>query len=61
MSNFDKLPKLIYKKNYEKFSKRDKDDELTKEDLDDWFEVFKWIIETMTSKEFKEYKSKKSH
>jgi len=58
MSNFDKLPKLIYKKNYEEFSKRDKEDQLTKEDIDDWFEAFTWIVETMTSKEFQEFKVK---
>lgn len=60
MGNFDKLPKLIYKKNYEEFLKRDKENKLTKEDLDDRLESFEWIIKTMTSKEFQEYKEKKS-
>lgn len=49
----------MYKKNFEEHSKREKENKLTKEDIDDWFEAFTWIIETMTSKEFKEYKDKK--
>jgi hypothetical protein len=61
MDSFDRIPKLMYKKNFEEHSQRDKENKLTKEDIDDWFEAFEWIIKTMTSKEFKEYKSKTSH
>ena len=58
MDSFDRIPKLMYKKNFEEHSKRDKENKLTKEDIDDWFEAFTWIIETMSSKEFQEFKVK---
>lgn len=48
----------MYKRNFEEHSKRDKENKLTKEDIDDWFEAFTWIIETMSSKEFQEFKVK---
>lgn len=57
MIDFDKLPKLMYKKNFEEYSKRDKEGQLTKEDVDDWIEAFEWTITTMTSKEFKDFQS----
>lgn len=34
------LPKLFFKKNAEEFLKKDKEDKLTKEDLDDWIELW---------------------
>lgn len=57
MSSFENLPKLIYKKHYKAFSKRDKENKLTSEDLDDWIESLEWIATTM--KEFQESKASK--
>ena len=56
MVDFDHLPKLLYKKDFEEYSQRDKEDKLTPEDLDNWLEAFEWIIATYTSDEFKKFK-----
>ena len=50
MVDLNKIPKLLYKKNWDAYSKRDKEDKLTKEDIDDWFETFEWFITSYTSK-----------
>ena len=51
------IPKLLFKKNAEEFLKKDKEDKLTKEDLDDWIELWssfadflKWKNSSMKEK-----------
>jgi hypothetical protein len=39
------FPKLLFKKNFEEFKKRELEDKLTKEDMDDWIELFESFIE----------------
>ncbi len=57
MGSFDKLPKLMYKKYGREFAKRQKEDTLTSEDIDDWIEGLEWFLNTY--KEFQESKQKK--
>lgn len=57
MGSFDKIPKLMYKKNWDEYNKRDKKDSLTSEDMDDWLEAFEWILDTC--KEVNKPKDKK--
>ena len=56
MVDFDHLPKLLHKQDFEEYSQRDKEDKLTSEDLDNRLEAFEWIITTYTSDEFKKFK-----
>jgi len=56
MGNFEKLPKLMYKKNLDELCKREKKDELTSEDVDDWIEALKWFSDIWSSKEFQKFK-----
>jgi hypothetical protein len=39
------IPKLFFKKNAEEFFKKDKEDKLTKEDLDDWIDLFSSFVD----------------
>ena len=36
----------MYKKNWDEYNKRDEEDSLTSEDMDDWLEAFEWILDT---------------
>ncbi len=56
---FNALPKLIFKKHSDPFIEREKDDKLTKEDIDDWIDAFEWFTNLITSKDFKEFKENK--
>ena len=41
------IPKLLFKENAEDFLKKDKEDSLTKEDLDDWIELLWSFVDFM--------------
>jgi len=60
MVDLDKLPKLLQKEHWDEYAKRDKEDVLTSQDMDDRLETFEWFVTTYTSKEFQEFKDKKT-
>ena len=44
------VPKLFFKKNAEEFLKKDREDKLTKEDLDDWIELWSSFTDFLCQK-----------